>query len=118
VAAVVGNQPSRVSAALERTDRGWQMRLDGVSPPIVLDSPGTEAAGVSIRADSSGDLVVSFGKLKAAGRLTPGAPPLVPPHPLTFDDGGRTPACAVVWLEIPFPLEAAFGTTAASSPTP
>ena len=104
VAAVVGNQPRRVAAAVVRTAGGWEMRIDGVTPALVLHGAPADTAVVSISANSSGDVTASSATENASGRLGPASSTLAPPHALTFEQGGRADACSVVWLEIPIPF--------------
>jgi hypothetical protein len=104
VAVVVGIQPRRVSAALVKAARGWDVQIEGVAPRMVLASAATDAAVVSLSAGASGDVAASFAEQSASSRLAPTDPTLVPPYALTFDGETSADACAVVWMAIPFPF--------------
>ena len=103
VSAVVGNFPRRVSAVVVRGARNWELQIEGVTPGIALQSDAANTVVTSLAADASGEFVASFDGRKAAARLAPTSPTPIPPHTVTFD-GASAQACAVVWLEIPFPF--------------
>lgn len=84
-------------------DRRWQILTNGLRS-TVLPETAESAAGITIIVTSSGDLegIVAGRRARLAENQATGTLPN-PPHRLAFQGGPGGNACALVWLEIPFP---------------
>jgi len=106
---VAGTDPRLVTVNATRSvDGGWQVRIEGTSPAITLNSAPAETVGVSLMADATGDIEARLGDERTRASLDMAADRSAPPYTLAFDGGSDEMACAVVWLEIPFPSDATF----------
>jgi hypothetical protein len=100
----VGLVPRRIGVRVTREAGSiWAVMVDGCEPLTIAPA---EAIALSIAAGSGGTMSVRAADRVEAGALPPPpATPLDPPYTLAFDDKS---ACAVVWLEVRFPLSARF----------
>jgi hypothetical protein len=106
---VAGTDPRLITVNATRSvDGDWQVRIAGTSPAITLSGAIAKTVDVSLVADATGDIEARLGDERARASLDMAADRAAPPYTLAFDGGSDEMACAVVWLEIPFPNDANF----------
>jgi hypothetical protein len=85
-------------------DGSWLVGISGADRPVALRHTASPRVSLSLLASASGDLEVTLGGATHRSRIDLSSPPSAPPYGLTFSGGPAPDACAVVWLEIPFPM--------------
>ena len=107
VSLVAGADPRAIAADMVRsTDGRWKVHIEGSKPTATLDAGMSAALGVTVAGDGTGSLKVTLGPdtIRTLD-IDPSGSSAFPPYSLTFSDAS---SCAVVWLEIPFPVQATF----------
>ena len=102
VSLVTGAEPRAVAVVAEPVAAGgWNVRVEGVTPPVVLRANAGPSADVTITAAPGGALAVRAGVVaEAAARIDAAAPPPAPPYAFDIAGDARTRGCTIVWWEI------------------
>ena len=105
---VVGDDARHVRVHASRAaDGGWEVGIEGTAPPMTLRLAAAEKVGVSVVADAAGGVRARAGDAERTSVVDVAAAPPQPPYGLHFSEGPGPGGCQVVWLEIPFPWDAA-----------
>jgi hypothetical protein len=104
---VTGNIPRRIAVDMTRAaGDSWEMRVEGVTPPLTMRGAASEKPGVSLVANGTGSVEVRLwdGRVITT-KIDAAAPAPDPPYTFAFGDGTNGSGCALVCLEIPFPFQ-------------
>lgn len=105
---VAGPEPRLVKVNMSRsTDGDWNVAIERSTQPATTFGAGvSRTLAITVAGNGTGPVSVTLGPGTTRTLDTDAArSPAIPPYSLAFSDAS---SCAVVWLEIPFPVQATF----------